>query len=454
MMNLKIAFLLFSLCASSFGAVDPLKNVTKLKWEDLEVVYLEDDRFPTYSLIVYFADGALKDGSVKGVADATLSFLSLGTRRYSRSEIADNLEFYGAGYSSRVTHEFSTYSVYGLVKDMEPTLKKICHLFQDADYPLAEVKKEKKRILDSLQNIISNPSALASRVFRELSLQGTPYSYPVEGKIQDINKWRRTHFKNHLAYLNSEVKKRIYITGPKSVLKAQNIINEDCGWKGKGKYERVESYQMPKDTGTPRITLIPVSGNQAQVRIGRFLSHEMVADPDLIHLTSNYLGGGFTSQLMQVLRVQGGLTYGAYAFAGGQKQYGRSGITTSTKKESVSELIGKTKDTVKKVIAGEINPISLKQTKGSVAGSYLFGFESSSDFLQGLSYLDHVGRPYSSLIEFPDRVMSYTPNNVAEMSRILYNWESMDIVIVGPRSLKKDLQNFGNVIVKSYKDFL
>jgi zinc protease len=453
-MKLNVAMLLISLCWSSLGAVDPLKKVTKLKWEDLEVVYLEDDRFPTYSLIVYFADGALKDGKVKGVADATLSFLSLGTRRYSRKEIAGNLEFYGAGYSSKVTHEYSSYSIFGLVKDMEPTLKKICHLFQDADFPLPEVKKEKKRILDSLENIISNPSALASRVFREQSLRGTPYDYPVEGKIRDIKKWGRNHFKSHLAYLNKDVKKRIYITGPKSVLKAQNIINEDCGWKGKGLYERVESYKMPKEGDAPRITLIPISGNQAQVRIGRFLSHEMVSDPDLMHLTSNYLGGGFTSQLMQVLRVQGGLTYGAYAFAGGQKQYGRSGITTSTKKESLDELIGKTKDTVKKVIAGEINPNQLKQTKGSVAGSYLFGFESSSDFLQGLSYLDHVGRPYSSLIKFPERVRSYSSENVAGMSRVLYNWESLDIVIVGPRSLKKELKKYGNVEVKSYKDFL
>ncbi|MCR9204297.1 MAG: hypothetical protein NXH75_06960, partial [Halobacteriovoraceae bacterium] len=70
-MKLNVAMLLISLCWSSLGAVDPLKKVTKLKWEDLEVVYLEDDRFPTYSLIVYFADGALKDGKVKGVADAT-----------------------------------------------------------------------------------------------------------------------------------------------------------------------------------------------------------------------------------------------------------------------------------------------------------------------------------------------------------------------------------------------
>lgn len=453
-MKLILATILLSLSVSTFSAVDPLKNVSKLKWEDLEVVYLKDDRFPTYSMIVYFADGALKDGSVKGVADATLSFLSLGTRRYNRNEIASNLEYYGAGYGSKVTHEYSTYSVAGLAKDMEPTLKKICHLFQDADFPWGEIKKERKRILDSLENIVSNPSALASRVFREESLKGTPYSYPVEGKIRDIKNWKRDDFKNHLDYLNKEVKKRIYITGPESVLKAKSIINEDCGWKGQGKFERVENYKMPESTSQPTITLVPISGNQAQVRMGRFLSHNMVSDPDLMHLTSNYLGGGFTSQLMQVLREQGGLTYGAYAFAGGQKQYGRSGITTSTKKESLKELLEKTQVTIKKVIGGEINPDQLELTKGSVAGSYLFGFESSSDFLEGLTYLDHTGRPYSSLVEFPDRVMSFSLDNVSKMSKNLYDWENLDIVIVGPKSLQKDLGAFGKVQVKSYKDFL
>ena len=453
---MKKYILLLALFINGFteAAVDPLKNVKRLKWENLEVVYLKDDRFPVYNISIYFADGALKDGPVKGVADATLSFLSLGTKRYPRKKLVEHLEFYGVGYSSQVTHEYSVFDITGLDKDLYPTLKKVCHLFKKADFPVQEVNKERKRILDSLKNIISNPSGLASRVFREESLSGSPYSYPVGGKIKDIKKWKREHFIKHLSYLNNNVKKRIYITGPESVLRAQKIINQDCGWTGKGQYQRVETYKMSKSKNLPRITLVPIPGNQAQVRLGRFLTKDMVKDPDIVHLTSKFLGGGFTSQLMQMLRVKSGLTYGVYAFAGGQKQYGRSGISTSTKKESLPELLKKTQEVIKKVIAGEINPQHLQQTKGLVAGSYLFGFESSTAFISGLSYLDHVGRPYKSLMEFPERVYNYSIKNISSMSKTLFDWESMNIVIVGPKSLKRELSKFGKVDVKNYKEFL
>lgn len=481
------------------GADNPLDKIQKLKWDGLEVIYLEDDSFPTYSLTVYFADGALSDGSIKGVAEGALSFMSLGTRRYSRSEIASNLEYFGATFGSNTTHEYSTYSVSGLVKDVQPTLKKICHLFKDATFPQKDLDKEKKRLLDSIENIISNPNALASRVFREVSMGGSPYAYPTDGKKGDVKKWSSKILKERLTYFNEKVKKRIYLTGPREVLKAQNIINNDCGWTGKGSYERTVSYEKVRVENGPQITLVPINGNQAQVRIGRFLNADDLFDPELTSLASNYLGGGFTSQLMQELRVKGGLTYGVYSFAGGQKQYGRAGVSTSTavsvqklKDENQKDfqeyvqklqasgkfkgpqslpnqsthpkwyhevrnldlLLTKTKEVLKKAGAGEINPETLMLHKGALAGSYLFGFESSSAFLQQLSYLDHIGRPYSSLVEFPDKVNSYDTSMVGKAIQTIFNWEDGHIVVIGPRSLQKDLRKFGKVSIRNYKDFL
>ena len=126
--GLTLCLLLTSTFAES--AKDFLSGkLQKLKWKDLEVVYLEDNKLPVYSMVFYFADGALSEGKVKGSAQASLEYLSLGTNRFSQKDIADNLEFFGASYTSNVTHEYSTYSVSGLVKDIDPTLKKICHLF-------------------------------------------------------------------------------------------------------------------------------------------------------------------------------------------------------------------------------------------------------------------------------------------------------------------------------------
>lgn len=48
-------------------------NIKRLNWNGIEVVYIEDNRFPTYDLTVYFADGALSEQ--KGQADSVFIVL-------------------------------------------------------------------------------------------------------------------------------------------------------------------------------------------------------------------------------------------------------------------------------------------------------------------------------------------------------------------------------------------
>lgn len=452
---MKYIILAFLLCPSLLAKDFLSGKVKKLNWEGLDVIYLEDDRFPSYDLNIYFADGALGDGAIKGTTEAALNFMSLGTRRFSRQDISDNLEFFGVVYGGRVTHEFSNFKVNGLAKDIIPTMKKICHLFQDATYPRQDLDKEKKRILDSLDNISSNPGALASRAFRELSLEGSPYSYPVEGKKRDIKRWNSRLLKNKLNYLNNEVQKRIYITGPAKVLEIKKIINDECGWKGKAKFARNLNYDEPETIKKPRVTLIPIkNANQAQVRIGRFLGKEEIKNDELLSLTAHYLGGGFTSRLMRVLRVQNGLTYGVGAFAGGQKQYGRAGISTSTKVESLEKLLNKTKETLEMAASGDIKEEDLDRAQGSLAGSYPFGFESNGAYLGQLQFLDHKEEPYSELFHFPQRVRSFQKEDVQKMAKKIFGWNELDIVIVGPPSLKKMLSQYGDLRVKKIAEFL
>lgn len=454
--NIVFAIYIASHCAGSIHAKDYISDkIQKLKWDNLEVVYIEDNRFPTYGLGIYFADGALGDGSSKGSMEAALDYMMLGTRRFSRKQIADNIEYFGASMGSEVTHEYSNYAVTGLVKDIIPTVKKMCHLFQDATFPRKELEKEKKRTISTLQNSAQNPGFVASRAFREISLAGTPFDYPVGGKIKDIRKWNSKKLKARLKYYNKDVKKRIYLTGPKEVLNIKDIITRDCGWKGQGQFVRNVDVLFHDVSNGPKITLVTVKkANQAQVRIGVTLDRKRAGSNELQKLTSSYLGGGFTSQLMNVLRVKNGLTYGVGAFAGMQKLYGRAGIYTSTNIDTLGKLLEKTKETLDRGSEGHIDETGFKLTKGALAGSYPFAFESSKALLMQLMNLDHTGESYSQLTEFPEKLRSLTKVDLIRELKNVFEWKKQDIVVLAPKSALKTLKKFGKVRVRSYKDFL
>jgi zinc protease len=456
-MKINIVFLISLLLFNSRVYSNGLSKIEKLDWNGIDVIWLEDNSFPTFSLMVYFGDGALSDaGNEKGMSAAMFSFLDLGTKRFSQSEISDSLEFYGISPGANVTHEYSTYGFSGLAKDAVPATKMICHLFQNATFPKKEIKKEVKRIKSSLNNMLSNHSALASRVFREESLKGSGFSYPVTGKLKDLKRIEPRRLNQKLNYFNSKVKKRIYMTGPKSLLALKSVFNQDCKWKGQeDQIVRKVIYNGSGKTVKKSIILIPVpKANQAQVRLGRTLTKDELINQPLMEFSSGFLGGGFTSKLMREVRVKRGLSYSISAYASGQKGYGRAGISTFTKNKTIFELLDVIKNTISMVGKGEFTSRELERARGHIKGKFYFTIEQNDKFLGKLLFSDHIGKDYSEIFKFQDKVAGYSKDEVVNNLNNLFDWEKQTIVVVGNKNLMKDLKKLGPVVIKNYKDYL
>jgi zinc protease len=449
----KMKLLLVTLLTFNIFAADVDLKVEKFDWNGIEVTWLEDNTLPTYDVIFYFADGALSDGSRKGETDMMFQLLRNGTNRFSRGEISDNLEFFGTDLGANVIHEYSTYNISGLTKDIIPTVKKVCHLFKDAVYPDREVTKYKKLLTNKKKNIVNNHGHLASVAFREITLKGTPFVYPVTGKIKTIRKINSRKLRNKLNYFNTKVKKKVYLTGPKSVLNIKNIVLNECGWDSKASFVREINYKY-KDK-KPAIHLVTVGkANQAQVMAGRFLPKGTFEDYEKLDVLGQYLGGGFTSVLMKELRVKRGLTYSAHAVASGQKEYGRAVISTFTKEETVGDLLTVLKDILKNVNESLIPTTELKLVKDNLIGSYPFQFEKSSSFLRQLMFLDHINQNYKRLYKYNEFVKDITPEQIQETFKNVFPHNGVDIVILGEKKLAKKLKKFGEVKIHNYKNFL
>jgi zinc protease len=431
-------------------------NLKKTKWGGMDVIWLEDDSLPTYDVSVYFNEGALGDGKTyPGQTEMMFSQLSSGTLRFTQKEIVESLEFFGASYGSKVTHEYSTFSVSGLVKDFVPTMKMVCHLFDDASFPKKELAKVRSRALTGLKAMVSNHSKLASRAFRFESLKGSGFESPTSGTIKSIKKITSKQLVSRLKFFNESTVKRIYIKGPKETKSLKNIILNDCKWK-QGK----EARKIPVVTKLPshrKIIFVPVpNSNQAQVRVGRVIKTDEVkqGQEELKSFSANFLGGGFTSRLVQKLRVEKGLTYSAGSYASEQKNYGRSGISTFTKNETIVELLDSIKEVLSKSSSNaDVEPFLL--SKKNIKGNYLLGLESTSDFLQNLLHFDHIEKNYEEIYQFTDVMNKVTKVDLEKMVKQLYSWKDQTILILGDKKLVKTLKKAGyQVEVKSYKNYL
>lgn len=429
-----------------------LDSVERMKWGDLDVVWIEDEKFPKFTASVYFQDGAVTD-EYAGLTQATFDQLSSGTSKENERQIAEFFDFYGANIRNSVTHEYSVLTIQGLIKDIDPVMGKVCELMRDAQYPGSELKSYISRSKSRLKNLITNHAALADRVFRNLSLKGTSFADPVEGTLESYERLTSERLRARLAEL-SKTKKVLYIAGPSDVKKLRDVIEKQCRWSVEGK---VKPIAVTPSAPQKEIYLVPVPGaNQAQIRIGRYLTFdEMKGKHDVFHFLGSFLGGGFTSKLVQELRVKRGYTYSASAYVGMQRDYARAGVMTFSKNETAPETVALIRDIFKEVSeAAKISPQEFKHQQGHQIGGYAFGFEETNAFLGQIMLYDHQGRDLAELADYPDRIAKLTPEDLARANKEAFEWEKQIVVIVGSKELLKPLSKIRPVKILSFEQFL
>jgi zinc protease len=450
-MNMKylISFLfLLNLAHAKEGFLD---SVNRMKWKDLDVVWIEDDKFPRFTASVYFQDGALND-SVSGITQTAFDQLTAGTSKQSQREISEFFDFYGANLRHSVTHEYSVFTVQALTKDIQPVIGKVCELFKDAQYPENELKSHISRSKSHLKNLVTSHAALADRVFRRVSLEETSYSQPVEGTIKSFDKINPALLKTRLGALN-KTRKVLYLAGPSDVKGIQEILEKNCNWTNESK---VTPQVLKKPGPQSSIYLVEVpNANQAQIRVGRYMtSDEFKGKYDLFQFMSSFLGGGFTSKLVQELRVKRGLTYSAGAYVSMQRDYGRAGIITFSKNETAAEALSIIRDVFSDVSSGKFEEKEFIHQKNHQIGGYAFGFEETGAFLGQIMLYDHQGRNLEELVNFPEIISKLTPNELSNANMEAFPWERQTIVVVGDKSLEKSLSRIRPVRVIKYEDYL
>lgn len=424
-------------------------EIKRLDWNEHKTVWLDDARFPVATIAVYFADGALRDAAKEaGRTQTVFDLLFSGTSKYSQKDLSEFFDFYGVGFSHSVTHEYSVLSFSGLVKDLPTVVERFCHVVKEANFPREELIPHKQRTIAKLRNLPSQHAALAERAFRSVMMKGSSYEYPTEGGLASLELLRSEGLAERWRELREDSVKRFYVKGPKEALFIKDKFLSECGWKTAAS----QSYRLknPLSGMGHRIFFVPVPGaNQAQIRIGRYLSRSEARDPDeSMSFASDYLGGGFTSLLIQEARVKRGLTYSIGAYVSLQADYGRSGISTFTKNETVADMLKLLRELLTKSGSDNgIKPDELEHVRKFVIGNYPFSFEGADKFLQQLMSLDHLGEPLDKLYLFPERVQKLSANDIAGAIRKLFTWDELVIVVVGDPSIRGQLESIRKVEV-------
>jgi zinc protease len=190
------------------------------------------------------------------------------------------------------------------------------------------------------------------------------------------------------------------------------------------------------------------SATQVQVRLASRGIARSSADFHAAEVCATAFGGLFTSRLMQALRVDEGLTYGASCWLASHAAGGAVYIQSSTRTDAVNRLVSRALAECERARDPGIGSDEIVRARTYMTASFPFDIETSPQVAQALGEIALFGLPDDYIETYPSQVSSIGPETTTAFAKAHLPHQDVAIVAVGEaKLLAKALSSFGPVKV-------
>jgi zinc protease len=274
-----------------------------------------------------------------------------------------------------------------------------------------------------------------------------PYGHPPEGRVRELRAMRRSDVKAFHARHFRPGSALLIVVGNVRAEAVLAMVRRRFGrWRGAD--GATVSIAPP---APPRRSVVVVDKpdvTQTQVRIASAGFARRSADyfPGLV--ASAVLGGGFTSRLMEAIRVNRGLSYGVRCRFATSGSGGIFFVSTFTKVETTAEIVQVALDETARFCDGGPSEDELGRIQSYLCGLFPLSLETHDQLAEKLADLALFDLPDDEVSHFRERIRAVTPAACRDVGRRYFPLEDRVVVAVGPaRTIARQLERFGPVTV-------
>jgi len=430
--------------AGSASATEELKlpPITRVTFDNgLRVVVAEYHELPLVEFygIVGAASAHDPDGK-EGLSALTAVTLTRGTKRLSAEELARAIESLGGRIDATPGTDGTTITGEFLSKDFGTGLDLLRQVLLEPEFARDEVRRAREEQLAHIVAALENGSAVADKCYAGFLYGKHPYGRPVEGRSAAVARLGRgdvTDFYERWYHPNNTV---LVLVGDVIASDAVARLREAFGaWRARPDGVPAAIPAAPPVT-TRRVLLVDKpDATQTQIRIGNVAMRRN--DPDFLPSTvaNTVLGGGFTSQLIEELRVKRSLTYSAYSTFVGRKGPGDFRIGTFTKSPTTAQTLGLALTVLGDFRSRPPDPKALSKGKRYLLGQFPLKVESPDALAGRLAEIEFFELPPDELATYRSRVAAVTPEEAARVARAhMPDREQVVVVVVGKAAEIRD----------------
>jgi zinc protease len=402
----------------------------------LSLVVTERHDLPLVSALLMVRAGPERDPpSRAGMAELTSALLTKGARRggsiVPATAIAQQAEALGSTIDAGSAWRASTLAMTVATPMLPDALALLADLWRVPTLAADELDRARKQALDDLRVTMGDPAEVAGLAIRRAWWGASPYG--TSATAATLGRITRDDVQRFHAQCYRPEQTVLVLAGDTTPEEALVLATRTLGdWRGSNAAAAPEPSASPPRPAVPPLVRIdmPGSGQSGVIVAAPFVP--MGSPERLIGQVANaVLGGGYSARLNQVVRIERGLSYGAWSHTESQPGGGVVLAQTQTRHSAAAEVLALMRDEIVRVADVPPSVDELAARQASLTGSFARRLTTTSGLAGMIVNQIAQERPLGELAQYVDGVMAVTAAQVRDFARRHWTTGALRAVAVG-----------------------
>jgi zinc protease len=398
--------------------------------------------------------GSCRDPERKeGLASLVADLLDQGTAHHPGAQFEDAVDLLGAELSAVAGRDSLVLSAEFLAKDAAVGRDLFCEALLEPELAQDKVDSSRKQLIAQVEAGGENVGDLASDVLCAKLFAGSPYAHPPEGTVTSLERITRddvvAFHRSHFA-ASSMVIVAVGDLDPPATLAA---LAERFRSLPKSDPKPRPPLPPAKTDDAPALSIVLVDNPEAlqtQVRLGWRSVAPSHPDAVALEALSHMIGGGFTSRLVEHLRVDLGLSYDVANELRAVREGSVFMVTASTKADRAAQMAREMTSVVQDLSRAPLDEHELERAKRSMLAQMVLALETPAGFASMLADLLYNGSSKDDLEKRTHELAGLGTERCREViDRHVVGKAKILVVLGNARQLKGPLSELGSVELRS-----
>jgi len=393
------------------------------------------------------AGSALDPVGACGLAHLTAISARRGAGRLSGRSIDDRVESLGASVGGDAEEDVTVQGLSTPAEVLPRVLEILAAVGSRPTFPVAEFERLRRSELAELAHDSDEASTLADRALLQATYGDHPYGHPVDGRAHDLARMRRKDAVAFHARWYGPRSAMLVLSGP---VDPERTLDEAERLLGRWRPAPASPPPVgPARRAARRVVVVDKpDATQAQVRIGGVAIPRRSPDYLPAMVGNGVLGGGFTSRLVEAIRVNRGLTYGVRSRFAVGAETGLFILSSFTKNGSAGDLLEVALEEMARFAVGGPTEEELGRAANYLAGLFPLSLETHDQWADRIVDSWGYGYDLADICDYPDRLRAVGPVEARDATARHLPLQDGVVLAVGPaRELVGQLARFGPVEV-------